>query len=156
MKHAILGSLLLFILFSTADAAGLGRVVTKIGDWSIYLTQDAMTDAPSCVATYKDRTDIQLSDESFAISFRGRGGVSSFKYRLDDQPPSGVVLPTKVEKEIGAVYLGGQAFSQLAAAKRIRVQVLTVLSSLVDEDIDLSSFQSVEGYLTSTTCKKNS
>jgi hypothetical protein len=138
---------------SSAAAAGLGKVVTKLGDWTIYREQDAMTDAVSCVATYKATLQIQLTVDSLAVSLRGRGGVSSYRYRLDNNPPGELHLANDIEKETSAIVIDGDNFTGIIAAQRIRIEFLTILDTIVDEDIDLHGSRAAITYMQGPNCK---
>jgi hypothetical protein len=48
-------------------------------------------------------------------------------------------LPTPREKSVGAVQVDGQNLSREIEAGRLRVQILTVLRTLYEADIDLSN-----------------
>ncbi len=66
-----------------------------------------MTDQLSCVAYYEGRNDVQLTRNSLAIAYQGRGGVQGYEFRLDDAAPSGMQLPSDVERRVGAILLRG-------------------------------------------------
>ncbi|HWD27371.1 MAG TPA: hypothetical protein VG387_09410 [Rhizomicrobium sp.] len=133
---------------------GLGQKVTTIGDWTIYRDSDAMTDVVTCLGIYQGRPAVQLTKDSIAISLNGRGGISSYKYRLDDTPPTELRLATDTEKDIGAVVFEGDDFNAIRSANRFRFQALTILDSVVDEDISLRTAQQALAYMSGPNCQK--
>lgn len=138
---------------SPAEAAeGFGTKVGTAGKWTVYVETDAMSDEKQCVALFEDRDQVQLSPTSFAISFRGRGGVQAYRLRLDDAPARSLQLATDAEKGVGAVLIDGDVFNELLAAKRVRIQAFTILRSLVDEDIDLSATADVKQLFAKAGC----
>jgi len=127
-------------------------VISKSGHWSVRKEKDFMTDETSCVALYKDRFDIQLNLGRFFLDMSGKGGVKGFEYRIDEQNPQ-IGIPDKLHKETGIVELDGSNFQQLLSAKRIRIQVLTVLGDIVEEDIDLTGLAEIYPTLTGSMCE---
>jgi len=133
-----------------AQSLGKAPVIFKKGDWSIRQSSDSMTDKKSCVALYKDRFDVQISANSFSISFRGKGGVKFITYRLDENQPINR-LPTEIEKDLSVLFFEGSEFQKVISAKRIRVQILSVLDRIIDEDIDLKDVEELIPII--TECK---
>lgn len=150
--------LILFLVCATvasvpvAVADGLGTRIASVGEWSVYRSIDAMTDEVSCVAALGSRSQVQLTPDSFAVSYSGRGGLRGYKIRLDDAPAWNLELPTDTERRIGAFVLEGRKFDQIINSRRIRVQALTVLSTVVDDDIDMSRSAELLGILRGTQC----
>jgi hypothetical protein len=140
MKQTMIGIVTACALTAASAAeARLEKRGPPIGDWHIYAEQDAMTDALQCVAYFRDGNDIQLTGTSLALSYRGRGGVTSYRIRLDDNPPSDLRLATRIERDISAIVLRGRDFEQIKTSGRVRVQTSTLIRSLVDDDIDMTS-----------------
>lgn len=81
------------------------------------------------------------------ISFRGKGGVKGYEYRLDDLPKSDMKLASDIEKKMSAVILDGSDFYQINSAKRLRIQVLPILHRLLFEDIPLAGFSNAVAYM---------
>lgn len=131
---------------------GFGNEIAKAGRWVVYADVDPMSDKAQCTALFDDRADVQMTPNMFAISLRGRGGVEGYRLRLDDDPPSDIILPSEGEKAIGAMVIEGDALVDLMQAQRVRVQVLTVLGSLIDEDIDLSTAGEISSAFTEAGC----
>lgn len=112
-----------------------------------------MTDEVSCVAIYRDNMQVQLSADTFAIGLEGRGGVRGYKIRIDDKPAGDLQLATDIEQDISAALFQGRAFEELLEANRVRFQAITVLSTLVDEDLDFSNVKAVIDVLRGPSCK---
>lgn len=108
--------------------------------WTVNEKNDAMTDRKSCTALYKGGWTYQGTEKTLYISLRGRGGVKSYSVRIDDSPPNNLQLASEMEKKLSAIDLAPY-FPQLLEAKRLRVQVLTILDSVLVEDIDLNGFK---------------
>jgi hypothetical protein len=140
------------VMCGTASAQGLGAPLQTIGGWTVHRSTDPMTDEPSCVATFGERGRVQLTHDSFAVSYRGRGGLSSYRIRLDDDPPWDLRLATRIDRDISAFVLEGRDFERIISARRIRIQTLTILNSVVDDDVDLSAVQEVLAVLRSAQC----
>ncbi len=113
----------------------------RFGNWDVEKEIDPMTDKASCTALYRGKPYVQLSLGAFFIGMRGRGSVEAITLRFDDNPPRTMRLPSRLEKEIGAVQFTPEELNNLLYAKRLRVQVLTLLGSLVNEDLDLTGTQ---------------
>ncbi|KAB7783491.1 hypothetical protein F8B43_4053 [Methylorubrum populi] len=69
------------------------------------------------------------------FDYSKKGGVESYEYRLDNEPSSGIQLPDNVLRRIGIVKISGQEFSRIMTAGRVRVQVLTLIAGLSNEDV---------------------
>lgn len=137
---------------TVAAAEDFQNVGQPIGPWQVVRTVDAMTDARRCMAIYNGHYDVQLTAESLAINYRGRGGVSSYRYRLDDAPAAELELATRIEREISAIVIRGNRYQAMLGAHRVRVQALTVLDSSVLDDIDMSRSAEVITVLTGPEC----
>lgn len=114
------------------DAAKVGT----FGNWTILRDVDKMTDQVSCTGIYKDDYSKQLASRGLYIQVRG--GISSVTLRFDEDPPRSMRLAEKMEKDIRAVMLQGAEFESAIAAKRLRGQVLTLVSGLQDFELDLT------------------
>lgn len=147
MKRLAVALTLVFASISSASAQGIGTALATIGGWTIYRSTDTMTDAPTCIATFGERRYVQLDTTSFAIDYRGRGGISGYRIRLNEDPPWALRLPTRTESDIAAFVMEGSDYQQIIAATRVRVQTLTVLSSVVNDDIDMTGVQGAGGIL---------
>lgn len=128
-------------------------VIFKEGDCSVRRTTDMMSDKKVCVGLYKDGFYTQVTGDIFSVSLRGRGGVRGYTYRIDDAAPTKMKPANDTEKKASAMYLEGDDFRQLLSSKRFRLQVVTMLSSIVEEDIDLTGLPRIYGVLTGVECK---
>ena len=137
---------------SEAAAQGFGAKLKSFGKWTVYRSEDAITDERSCIAIFGEEGRIQVTEDSFAVSLRGKGGLGGYIIRLDSLPAWEMRLPSDVEKDVGAFIVEGKDFEQIMAAKRLRVRVLTVLSELVDFDIDISRGSEFLSVLKSADC----
>lgn len=116
----------------------------RSGNWSVDEKLDPMTDKKTCTAIYRDDWKVQASPKDFYINLRGRGGVKSYTVRIDDEPALPMTSASDTESRISAVILRSH-LDKLMLAKRLRVQVYTVLRDIVNEDVDLSGLkESVE------------
>ena len=156
------GELVLALLLITAGPAVLeviavhlndAPVVFSSGKWSVRAYKDSIADRVVCTGLYETRFDIQLTAENFYISLRGRGGIRSYKLRFDDNPAEGLALPDSVERDVSILRITGSSFSQLLSARRVRVQILTLTSGIVDEDIDLTDLPSAHEVIMGPKCQ---
>lgn len=154
IKAAVVsGAACVAVMSMSAEAeTGFGKQAGKAGRWTVYVDKDAMTDNVECTALFDDRAQVQLTDTSLAISLRGRGGVQGYRTRLDDGPASELKLPSEVEKDVGAIFLDGATYQTIRAARRLRLEALTVLGSLVQEDIDLSANSEINRFFRANGC----
>jgi len=147
-----------FVLFSApasmivAQDLGKAERVHSPGNWIVLRTKDPMTDKASCVAIYRGNYGVQLTDKSFYISYRRRGGVSSYRVRFDDGPASQMLLASDTERQISAIGLSPAEFRLLLAAKRLRVSTFTALGTVVDDDLDLEGIAEAHAFLGSGQC----
>src|SRR5262249_49583854 len=128
-------------------------IPAAIGNWRIEKDVDPMTDNVSCTAYYHQDSQIQLNDQGFYISFRGRGGVRGITLRFDEQPARALRLATDIERRIGTVNFTRAEFNELQSSKRLRVQVMTILDQIYRDDIDLSGHLDALEVLRSPQCK---
>lgn len=112
-----------------------------------------MTDKTICIGLYKDREDIQLSEDHLWINLRGRGGVSLVTLRFDDNPAKLPRLASDMEQRVSAVKISGSEFQELLQSRRLRAQVLTILDTIVEEDIDLTGLNEAFAVIQSPQCK---
>jgi hypothetical protein len=61
---------------------------TTEGGWQLRRSKDPMTDKTNCILTPVGKPYVQITVGDLYISYRGRGGVQGFSYRLDDGPVS--------------------------------------------------------------------
>ena len=73
--------------------------------------------------------------------------------RFDAEPARAQRLPSEIEKEVGMVQLGSEEFEKLLGSKRLRVRVLTVLNTVVDEDISLEGITDAHEVIVGPECQ---
>lgn len=122
------------------------KVVFKSQFWHVHQELDAMTDKKSCTALYKNAWTVQGTADNLYISLKGRGGVKAYTLRVDDTAPDSLQMASSTEKSISAIILQ-PSFDRIYNAKRIRLQIGTILDSLLVEDIDLSGFKEAVDYI---------
>jgi hypothetical protein len=133
--------ILIFLVFcNTSINAALNddKEVFKSGNWKVLRSNDPMTDKAVCTGIYKDRYAIQLSET--ALYIRVSGGIESIKLRFDGAEPQSLKPAREIEKKIRSIVIEGSDFTQLKSSSRFRVQIGTLVSGVVDEDIDLNGF----------------
>jgi SPOR domain len=131
---------------STAPAKSAPKAdptTTTDGGWQLRRVKDTMTDKKECILSPVGKPHIQITVGDLYISYRGRGGVQGFSYRLDDGPVSKMQLATDIERQIGAVHISGDAFNHILRASRLRVETFTVLSTLLNEDLAVSGMRNL-------------
>lgn len=152
MRHLIIAAAAVGFASSANAAEGFDSSLGKVGRWSVYANTDVMTDQKNCVALFDDRPQIQFTMKSIAIGLRGRGGIQSYQIRLDEAPARPLRLASRVERDMGAVFIDGKLYEEAIAATRLRFQGLSILNSLVDEDIDLSSVPEIKRLFAQAGC----
>jgi len=118
-------------------------VIFKNDKWTAEFSKNAMTDKSSCTIFSKDNRHVQVNvnaDGSGSIydSFRGRGGVRSYQYRIDNDAPSKTLYLSGALKEISLIEL---PLSAIQNRSKLTIQTFTILSDVVTDSIDLSSLQ---------------
>lgn len=151
VKIALASSWSLILL--SPDTAYADEVLAQVGGWKVERSLDAMTDAPSCVA-HTDGFRVQMTTDSLAVSYRGIGGVKGSTLRLDNDEPWDMRLPSDAERNISSIVLDGSEWSKIKQADRVRIRTLTVLSTLVDDDIDLSNKDEILEILNGPKCNE--
>jgi hypothetical protein len=130
-----------------------GKAVASFGDWSVTLHANSMTDKKSCISIYKSDPQIQLGAESLYISLRGRGGVRGYQIRVNDEKADKLHLASEIERKAAVVEFRGEAFDRLKTAKRLRVEVITILDNLREYDIALEQNSELRKFISSDACK---
>ena len=79
------------------------------------------------------------------MSYSGRGGLDGYTLRYDDDQPLSIAIPSHIEQRVGAFVINtsDERFAKLLAAKRLRIRAVTLVSGLVDDDVDLTDLQLV-------------
>lgn len=151
MRRLVQKGLLSLLFASSSLYAADDKVVFTANHWKVMQSIDAMTDKKSCTAIYKDSWTIQGEDKSFYISMKGRGGLKAYKFRVGDSEPTEMRLATDMEQKVSTVIFDSD-FPAIYDAKRLRVQVVTHLSSVVNEDIDLNGLKESVDYMRANGC----
>jgi hypothetical protein len=105
-----------------------------------------MTDKKTCTALYQAAWTIQGTSDSMYVNLGGRGGVKAYILRIDDAAADSLRLASKMEQQISAVDLD-HSFDRVYNAKRVRLQISTVLRDVVIEDIDMTGFKESVDYI---------
>lgn len=140
------------VFLASPVSADFGEPIAKSGNWSVRRTVHTITDEPSCVATYKDRFEIQLDENDLFIRLREREGVSSVVLRFDDKPAREARPASETEKRLRSINLRGSEFEELMSSKRLRAQIRTTDGAIVEEDLDLEGAKEVHGELLRSPC----
>ena len=124
---------------STSSNNQIGKTgkVFENNDWFVRVDKDQMTDKVD--ATVFGKGDLKfvqgsVNPDQLWIGYRGRGGLQSLKYRIDNNPPE--------EKYFGRSSMNAWSinFDKLQGASRLRVQAFTILDNFVNDDINLKTF----------------
>src|SRR5262249_42144022 len=143
---------LLVVFISGSSGAQLGQKLTAVGRWAVYKSTDAMTDEIRCLATYGDRSEVQLYKDVLYISLKGRGGVNGFRLRFDDGVATDMQLPSKTDKSLSVISIRGGQFRRLTESQRLRAQILTVIGGVVDEDLNLTGLRDAVHIMQAPEC----
>lgn len=111
-----------------------------------------MTDKPSCVALYKDKFNVQITEHEMYISEAGHGGVQAIVVRLDNNAPKNMQLASDTEKEIGAIGITGTEFDELLASQRLRYRIVQLAGGTDDGDVDLKGLAAAHSVIMGTKC----
>jgi hypothetical protein len=132
MRRAVLGFVVLVVAFASPTAAE-ERV---LGAWTVRERPDIMTDKRTCTAWHTSTRGVWMTADALFIG--PPGGIALFRYRVGEEPVRDR-LPTPREKAAGVVQIDGQNLSRVIEAGRLRVQILTILRTPFEADIDLSN-----------------
>jgi hypothetical protein len=149
--------LLVFCLFLISSVSWAGPEQNgwdqsfKAGVWSVFSKPDPMSDKKSCVAIHKDDWRIQGSTDMLVISMRARGGVRTYQLRFNDDPALTPHGASRIERQSSNVVIS-EDFGRVLQSSRLRVQIFTILDSVIDEDIDLDGFAAAVQYMKDNSC----
>ena len=135
---ALLG-LIAFVPSAAVAALNDAKPVFHSGNWKVLRSTDVMKDTISCTGIYKENYGIQLGEDGLYVTVRG--GLQSIDLRFGDAPAKPMRLAEKMEKDVGAVIIDGTNFDELTQTNRLRLQVLTLVSGVITEDLDISGIQ---------------
>lgn len=146
---------------SQASAQSISKmdVIMVEGDWELRSAKNDFTDETACVIVKKDDFSVQLASNEFSVSMRGKGGVGSFYYRIDEGEPSSTILPddnnyidfNNADTDLFSPEKG--TFDRIIQGKRLRLQVLTVLDTVEYFDFNLAGISTLYVRM-SEECKK--
>lgn len=125
----------------------LGKIEKSFSNWDVRVNSNPMTDKKICTAVPRDNPQVQGSANMLAISFRGKGGVKGYEYRLDDHPVSPMKTATSLERDMSVIIFEGNDFEQILNSKRLRIQVVPVLQGLHFEDVNTNGFRASIQYI---------
>lgn len=139
-------------LFAVAIAAAATPILAQdvsykktFGDWVAFESVDPMTDKKQCSATYvKDKQVLYTSKDAFKISYHGRGGVESYRYRFGKAQASEPESPDANANNWVTVPV---FVSEALDAPNLRVQGTTVLKGLISMDISLKGLREARNAL---------
>ena len=115
-----------------------GDKVTTDHGWVLYRWNDSMTDKITCSLTPVGKPYAHFSKRGFMVSYKQRGGVQGYKYRLDDRPAAEYRLAEGLEEDSDTVIFAANDFNSLLEASRLRLVVRTVLGETSNDDFDLT------------------
>jgi hypothetical protein len=125
------------------------------GAWYLHVSTDKMTDQRQCYLVYHLDKHTWVTDGGslLIISYLGRGGVDSYKYRMGSGPATSTHFANRREQATSAIEIP-VSDADIGDAKRIVVAGLTVLKGLIDNDIDLDGFREAKAAMrTDARCK---
>jgi hypothetical protein len=106
--------------------------------WVFTRSKDNFSDRQTCMISRVDKPYVQITKGHLSISYSGRGGVRGFKYCLDDGPASALEIPHEIDQRIGAVHIYGPTFAEVLRSNRFRLQTLTLVNGISEEDFNTS------------------
>jgi hypothetical protein len=106
--------------------------------WVFTRRKDNFSDKQTCMISRVDKPYVEVTKGHLNISYSGRGGVRSFKYRLDDGPASATEIPHEIDQRIGVVHVYGPTFAEVLRSNRFRLQTLTLVNGISEEDFNTS------------------
>jgi hypothetical protein len=103
--------------------------------WTLVKTVDKMSDEQRCLLAYSRNPYVYYnSRDVMVVSFRGRGGVAYYQYRIDKRPAAEPVLTRRDDNDDISIF----SYDDMLNASMLRIQGQTVLKQLIDVEIDLT------------------
>lgn len=124
---------------SHAQSLKNAQTAFRSGNWTVLRSIDTMNDKVSCTGVYKANNAIQLVASAMYVTIRG--GIQSVTLRFGDNPARPMRLPQKMEKDVNAVMIDGNEFSEAVQSNRLRLEVLTLVRGVATEDLDITGVQ---------------
>lgn len=131
----------IILLLATTIAASTiaGEYTFQSGNWRVYRFIDPMTDNTNCVLVQSNgQTNASASRYSLYIHYMGRGGIQSYRLRIDDAAPGRYIRAKTAEIQTSTLILKDDTFRRLLRATRLRVETYTALRDIIIDDIDLT------------------
>ena len=151
MRASILATLLAFAAVNCA-AQIPNTILATVEPWRILQTKNLMTDKVSCFAIHTQYPNVQFSPPAIYIDMSRRGGLKGYTYRVDDLSPSQFAIATGVQVRLNTLVFGEGNLPRVNQNKRLRVQVLTVLDTVSDFDLNMSSAEAAQLIMASEKC----
>lgn len=136
-------ALLISIVFAHQTSFAIGfenaAVAFKSGNWKVLRTINSMTDEVNCTGIYKENYNIQLSKDALYVTVGI--GIKGVTLRFNDKPALPYRLADEKEKFARTIIISGGEFSELIESDRLRLEALTLMPSIVSEDLDLKGIK---------------
>lgn len=114
-------------------------VVFQSGNWQVRRSIDPMKDTVNCTGIFKGKNGVQLNTDSLLVSIKG--GIQGVTLRFDDKPARSFRQAEKMEKDVSVVIMEGLDFKEAIESNRLRVEALTLVRGVQNEDLDLSGIK---------------
>lgn len=131
---------------ASAPVAKREGIVFKSGAWQVIKKIDPMTDKATCTSLYRGEWKIQGAADSMYVSYQGRGGIKAYTLRVDEDPADKMRLASDTEKKLRFADLQ-HSFARIYNSTRVRLQTITVLDSILTDDIDMQGFKAATDYV---------
>jgi len=130
---------------SQAQSLKDAQTTLKAGNWTVLRSTDTMTDKVTCTGVYRTNRGIQLSNDGLYVNIKG--GIKTVTLRFGENAARPLRLPQKMERDVGAVILEGSDFADALQSNRLRLQVLTLVSGIATEDLDITGIQAAADHI---------
>lgn len=151
LRMISIGAFLAINSVTTAEAQRTpspAQIIARSGDWQLTRSRSGFDDRVSCQVTNSRNRWVSYDPEGLMIIYRGRGGIQGARYRVNDGPASEMILPTRAEQEVGFITFRGIHSVTILQGTRLRVQGLTLLQGLAEDDINLRGLRDLANRLT--------
>jgi hypothetical protein len=118
-------------------------VIYRDNDWVAKFSKGAMDDKSNCTIFSKDNRYVQVDVDkngptTLYVSYSGRGGIESYRYRVDSNPATNRIYASNIDKKISAI---GIPFKSIAEGNTLTVEAITILNDIKTDKIDIGSLQ---------------
>jgi hypothetical protein len=146
MKKILISALLLLVSASaSSEVLKAFKITLKTGNWSVHRSIDPMTDAVECTGFLQGSPGVQLTRVYLFVKIPG--GIKTITLRFDDQPAYSTRLSSEREKSLNAIVINSIDLEQARKSSRLRVQSLTSINGVVNEDFDLTGIQAASDHI---------